>query len=611
MSVMSGGRLRLRWLRTPQLCVLSIASVLYLRASGYAQSTICISKSSTGAFGNAGSRTPQSGRGLSADGRIALFTSDASNLVPGDTNAYGDVFCYDTTTDALVRVNLGPGALQSNQSSGACAVSADGGMAVFWSFASNLVTNDLNGITADVFSATTASASVTAISVTPLGVTASGQSDGIELSADGRYMVFSSFAPDVVPVLDQNNRRDVFLRDALAGQSGLVSISTTGIQGNGDSTDPCISADGRFVAFQSLADNLVPNDTNATQDIFVRDIVLGSTSRVSVGSGGIQANGYCSFARISADGRFVAYASWASNLVPGDTNGTGDVFVYDRMTATTERVSVSTSSGQSNAECSIPSISRDGRRVAFQSSGIGLVPGAGGTIGNVYLRDRQIGTTVLISCTPSGTQGNSHSYDPSLSVDGTVVLFTSQATDLVPGDSNLRADVFLRTVPLSTEFRSFCISDGVSADHTTQCPCANDGAPGNGCAHSFDPNGANLSATGTASIDNVVLHSQFEPVASFTLFIQHDALGDAVFHDGVLCASGSLVRLRSRAAVAGSASFPNTAFAQDSTTTLSQRGGVARGAGIRRYYAAWYRNASTTFCPPATANVTNGWIVDW
>jgi hypothetical protein len=158
---------------------------------------------------------------------------------------------------------------------------------------------------------------------------------------------------------------------------------------------------------------------------------------------------------------------------------------------------------------------------------------------------------------------------------------------------------------------AFCFGDGSLTDHTTPCPCGNNGAPGNGCGHSFDANGANLGASGVPANDDVVLHSQFEPVSSFTLFMQHENTADTTFHDGVLCAGNPLIRLRGRAAAGGEAFFPNSNFAQDSTTTLSQRGGVFPGQGVRRYYAAWYRNASTTFCPPATANVTNGWQIDW
>ena len=158
---------------------------------------------------------------------------------------------------------------------------------------------------------------------------------------------------------------------------------------------------------------------------------------------------------------------------------------------------------------------------------------------------------------------------------------------------------------------AFCFGDGALADHTTACPCGNNGVRGSGCAHSFDARGASLVTTGVPSHGDVALHAQSLPATSFTLFIQHTSVGDTIFHDGVLCAGGTLVRLRGRAAAAGQAQFPNSLFAQDSTTTLAQRGGVFPGQGVRRYYSGWYRNASSTFCPPATANVTNGCLVDW
>jgi hypothetical protein len=165
--------------------------------------------------------------------------------------------------------------------------------------------------------------------------------------------------------------------------------------------------------------------------------------------------------------------------------------------------------------------------------------------------------------------------------------------------------------PCNNSGSAFCASDGTFADHTTACPCGNTGATGNGCAHSFSVSGGNLTASGDSASDTVVLEASGLPVTSFTLFLQHDSPGDTVFHDGVLCASGALIRLRGRSASGGAASFPNSNFANDSTITLSQRGGVTVGSGAQRFYSAWYRNASSTFCPPATANVTNGWQITW
>jgi len=157
---------------------------------------------------------------------------------------------------------------------------------------------------------------------------------------------------------------------------------------------------------------------------------------------------------------------------------------------------------------------------------------------------------------------------------------------------------------------SICSNSTLGTDHATACPCGNVGLAGNGCAHSFSVDGANLGSSGVPANDDVILLSSNTPASSFTLFMQHDAVGDAVFHDGVLCAGGTLTRLRGRNAVAGLASFPNSNFAND-TQTLSQRGGVVVGSGALRYYSAFYRNASTTFCPPATANVSNGLKIIW
>jgi len=157
----------------------------------------------------------------------------------------------------------------------------------------------------------------------------------------------------------------------------------------------------------------------------------------------------------------------------------------------------------------------------------------------------------------------------------------------------------------------FCSGDGASLEHTTTCPCGNSGASGRGCANSVHPAGALLIASGTAAADDVQLQAWDMPGTSLALFLQHDSTGDGLFHDGVLCASGNLTRLRARGAVGGAASFPDLAFPSDATLTLSQRGGVTPGSGARRYYSTFYRNASSTFCPPATANVTNGWLVDW
>ncbi|MBI5361878.1 MAG: VCBS repeat-containing protein [Planctomycetes bacterium] len=156
-------------------------------------------------------------------------------------------------------------------------------------------------------------------------------------------------------------------------------------------------------------------------------------------------------------------------------------------------------------------------------------------------------------------------------------------------------------------FASFCAGDGLLADHTTACPCANNGAVGNGCANSVNASGANLVATGTAAGDNVVLNGSGMPLVVSCIYLQGDGLSDQTFGDGVRCAGGSLIRLRTKNNVAGASSFPDSV----ETITLSARGGVTVGSGLRRYYQTYYRNSAAGFCPPETFNVTNGWTIDW
>jgi len=223
-----------------------------------------------------------------------------------------------------------------------------------------------------------------------------------------------------------------------------VSVDSGGLQGNSWSSTPSISSDGRFVAFRSVASNLVSGDTNSTWDIFVHDRQTSQTTRVSVDSGGLQGNGRSQSTSISSDGRFVAFHSRASNLVPGDTNGTYDIFVHNRQTGQTTRVSVDSGGLQGNSLSEMSSISSDGRFVAFESYASNLVPGDTNGEADIFVHDRQTGQTTRVSVDSGGLQGNNHSDGPmSISSDGRFVAFQSEATNLVPGDTNGRTDIFV------------------------------------------------------------------------------------------------------------------------------------------------------------------------
>lgn len=215
-----------------------------------------------------------------------------------------------------------------------------------------------------------------------------------------------------------------------------VSLSSTGTEGNGASLHPATPGTGRFVAFSSSASNLVPGDTNGTQDAFVHDRATGTTTRVSVSSSGAQADDVSALPALSPEGRLVAFASSASNLVPEDANGTTDVFVHDLDTRVTSLVSVSLSGQAGNGASNWPSVSATGRFIAFGSFASDLVPGDTNGATDVFVRDMVVGSTTRLSLSSSGRQGDSASFDPSISASGQVVAFASHASNLGRGDTN-------------------------------------------------------------------------------------------------------------------------------------------------------------------------------
>ena len=223
-----------------------------------------------------------------------------------------------------------------------------------------------------------------------------------------------------------------------------VSLSSAGAEGNRGSSFPSISADGHFVAFESSASNLVGGDTNDFGDVFVRNRWSGKTKRVSVSSAGAQGNLGSARASISAGGRFVAFEAAAWNLVGGDTNGESDVFVRDRRTGKTRRVSVSSAGAEGNGGSSRASISADGRFVAFYSFASNLVGGDTNGSFDVFVRNRWTGKTKRVSVSSAGAEGNNDSFSPSISADGRFVAFHSFASNLVGGDTNGFGDVFVR-----------------------------------------------------------------------------------------------------------------------------------------------------------------------
>ncbi|HRQ73481.1 MAG TPA: GC-type dockerin domain-anchored protein [Phycisphaerales bacterium] len=248
-----------------------------------------------------------------------------------------------------------------------------------------------------------------------------------------------------------------------------VSNAPDGSPGTFGSNDPSVTPDGAYLVFASGANNLVPGDTNNATDIFVRDMATGAVDRVSVSSAGGQTNDVSGEASISDDGRFVAFYSVATNLVPDDTNGYWDIFVHDRATGETTRVNLGPDGAQGNGHSRYPSISGDGRFIAYRSSATNLVPG-GSTAGHVFVFDRIAGETSIVSRSSDGEPGDAPSDTPSVSYDGRYIAFHSHATNLVPDDTNGRRDVFVRDTVLGTTVRASLPVGGENDDRAGEYP---------------------------------------------------------------------------------------------------------------------------------------------
>jgi Tol biopolymer transport system component len=379
---------------------------------------------------------------ISADGRFVTFVSVATNLVPSDTNGQTDVFVRDRQTGVTERVSVDRAGNEADGSSESAAISADGRFVAFASYAGNLVPSDTNG-QSDIFVHDRQTGATERASVSSAGYQADGAGDSPAISADGRFVTFVSVASNLVP-RDTNSQSDVFVRDRQTSATERVSVDSAGNQADGAGGAPAISADGRFVAFVSTARNLFSGDTNGQSDVFVRDRQTGVTERVSVDSAGNQADGSSNAPAISADGEFVVFESAARNLVPGDTNGRIDVFVRDRHSGTTERLSVNSTGDQANSGGLGPAISGDGRFVTFYAGHSDLVPGDTNRRQDVFIHDRRTGATEQVSVNDAGSQGNDHSGGlSSVSGDGRFVAFPSLAYNLLPADTNLTQDVFV------------------------------------------------------------------------------------------------------------------------------------------------------------------------
>lgn len=400
-------------------------------------STTRVSVASDGTEGNANSGNAN----ISGNGKYIIFVSNATNLVTGDTNNQSDLFLHDLEENTTTLVSLANNGMQGNAGVNDSTITSDGRYVAFVSSSSNLVPNDNNGA-ADVFVRDLINSTTVRVSVSNDGSEGNNQVNGkIAISTDGRFVAFMSFADNLV-VADTNNQPDIFVRDRIQGTTERVNVSSNGIQANQESNAVDISEDGRYVTFASSANNLIPIDTNNTRDIFVHDRNEGITTLISLDSFGWQSNSSSEDPEISSDGRYVVFYSAASNLVSNDTNNRNDVFIHDRSSGITERVSIASDNSEGNGASEFPAISSNGRYITFTSNATNFVTGDTEFFYDIFVRDRIANETLLVSMSTNGEYGNADSSEPTLSDDGSIIGFTSLASNLVKNDSNGIRDVF-------------------------------------------------------------------------------------------------------------------------------------------------------------------------
>jgi hypothetical protein len=377
-----------------------------------------------------------------------VFSGGSSNLVPGDTNGVDDVFVHDRRTGAIERVSMSSAGVQGNSTNTWGVISADGRFVAFYAKSDNLVPGDTN-TASDVFVRDRQLGTTVRVSEDAAGVQGNFGSYASAISADGRYVVFESEADNLVAG-DTNGALDIFVKDLLTGGIERVSVATGGGQANGGSRQPAVSADGRLVVFSSDATNLDGLDLNPSSDIYLHDRSTGVTRLVHVDSAGNQGISASTIAggadspSISADGSRVSFASGADNLVAGDTNGMTDVFLHDIPSGQTTRVSVSSQGAQGNDSSRGSRLSASGGHVLFESRASNLVANDTNFMVDVFAHDVDTGTTERVSVSDSGQQATDSSSYGDISIDGRHAAFSSAAGNLVPFDTNGTTDAFVR-----------------------------------------------------------------------------------------------------------------------------------------------------------------------
>lgn len=404
---------------------------------------------------------------LSANGRYLLFKSTATNFVPGDTNGLADLFVRDSKTSLIRRVNTSSSGEQANGESGDFALSGSGRYVVFSSLATNLVPNDTNGVR-DVFVKDLVSDSTVRVSMHSDGAQSvvDNEFEGMptSISADGRYVAFLTFER-LLP-RDNNIHNDIYVKDMVTGALDLVSTAGDESLANFRNHHPFISANGRYVVFASQGSNFVPEDTDIGLDVYIKDRVTRQIRLASATAAGVRANNVSEKPVVSADGRYVAFVSYSHDLALPFNAANPDVYIKDMQTGAVQRAQAdgNTLLGAIGTE---PAISSDGRYLAFQLS---FYSQATGAMMRLYKRNLATGELTRLDRTSSGTmQISGGIYAPSVSDDGRFVSGHSTNGNITLNDWNGLQDLFVYDRDYYMAQRA-ALNDGVRSNGDSTTP---------------------------------------------------------------------------------------------------------------------------------------------
>ncbi len=410
---------------------------------------------------------------ITASGSRKSYLSFLSVVLLGSVSLFGLSGCSDddddvvtvTPEDYIIRISVNSSGEEGNGLSYKASSSNDGRYVVFESEATNLVDDDTNNVK-DIFIRDTKENTTQRVSVGTDGVQGDGASLSAMISDDGLFVVFQSSASNLVEN-DTNGFDDIFVRDLVNETTFRVSIAdgVSGVEGNGDSSDPSISSDGSIVAFNSDASNFV-SDTNERSDVFVRDLVNNTLVRASIGSGsdGEEGDNGTVFPVVSLDGNTVAFSSLATNLVENDTNGRQDIFFRNLTTLSTERVSIRTDGVEGSDHSLQASLSANANVVSFNSRSSEFVEGNSNGVDDVFVLTVNTGNIIRVSVDSMGNEADDISFFSDISDDGNIVTFASKATNLVSNDTNNLWDVFVHYLSSGKTVRLSVNENGEEGD---------------------------------------------------------------------------------------------------------------------------------------------------